>query len=256
MNKEKHELLMELNSEDKNKVRIAVEKLSKYDDPEVVKALIKTAVKRKSKSILEAVKASLISMKSKEICREAVRLFKYTEPKLRQLAIDVLTSKGDECISEILEYLAKSKDYNMRKFALDIASRLKTKSAFNTIKELINDENPNVRNTAVEYLKELADMKDEVVLTLIDSMKYIKDLYSATTFATTIIYGNFKDQRLTQPLKELLAKFKEPLIRHWIYKTLLFLGCDEVIGKALENAKKLGMEKDLEKDIEIFGVNK
>ncbi|MDQ7037871.1 MAG: HEAT repeat domain-containing protein [Aquificota bacterium] len=250
------ELLEKLRSEDKEEVREAVESLAEFLDGEVIKALVDTAISRKSKSILEAVRATLMSAEGngEVICKEVVRFFEHPEPKLRQTAIDILSHHGDTCLEVVEEKLLKSEDYNMRKFALDILSQIRSEKALELIISALKDENPNVSLTALEYLRNFSSMRDRVVEAIVGFLPSVKDVFGLTTLASTIIYGNIKDGRLIEPLREKLNTLKDPMEKHWVYKVLLFLGDKDVLGEALENARKVRMEEDLKKDIEIFGV--
>lgn len=252
---DRKKLLMVLESEDKSLIRQAVDKLASYDDEEIVKALASTLRRVKSKAVLEAVKNAFLEMSDPSLCRELVNLFDVPEPKLRQLAIEVLVHKGEKCLDSIREKLVLSEDPNMRKFALDILSGIKTKESLKIIGSMTADEHPNVRNTAIEYLRNFSEFKEEVVKILINVIKGVSDLYSVTTLASTIIYGNIKDRELVLPLKKLLERLSEPLEKHWVYKSLLFLGEAEVVEDALENARKIGAQADIEKDLKIFNVD-
>ena len=250
----KEEFLKSLESENKEEVRGAIEALAKFDSPDVIRAMVETAKRVRSKSVLEAVKCSLLSMKSEGLCKEVLKLFEESEPKLFQLAIDVLTNAGNRCLGEIEEKLLRSPDPNMRKFALDILAGIGTEEALELIGSMIEDEDPNVRNTAVEYLRNFSGFKEKVAGLLIKAMDSARDLYSITTLASTIIYGNVQDERLIEPLKELATSVEDPLMKHWIYKCLLFLRDSSVVKPALENARKIGAVSDIEKDIRIFGL--
>lgn len=251
---ERNHLLTLLESEDKAEIREAVEKLAEFDDQEVIKALVSTVIRVRSKAVLEAVRNALLEMRNTSLCSEVLRLFEFPEPKLRHLAIDVLVSKGNLCLEAIKRNLVLSDDPNMRKFGLDVLSGIRTKESIELVGSLVSDEHPNVKNSAIEYLRNFSEFKDEVVEILVKVIDKVKDLYSITTIASTIIYGNFKDRRLIKPLKSLLEELSDPMERHWIYKSLLFLGEKEVINDAMENAKKINMEADIEKDIKIFNL--
>ncbi len=251
---ERDRLLSLLESEDKMEIRNAVEKVAEYDDQEVIRALVSTVIRVKSKAVLEAVRNALLEMKNKSICNEIMRLFEFPEPKLRQLAIDVLVSKGNLCLETIKRNLLLSDDPNMRKFGLDVLSWIRTKESLELIGSMTSDENPNVKNSSIESLRNFSTFKDQVVEILINVIDDVRDLYSITTIASTIIYGNVNDKRLIRPLKSLLGKLSDPMKRHWIYKSLLFLGEKEIIKDAMENAKKIEMETDIKKDIKIFNL--
>ena len=250
----KDELLKALESSNKDEVRQAVEALSEFDSPDVIRALVETAKRVRSKSVLEAVRCSLLSMKNKSLCSEVISLFRESEPKLSQLAIDVLTNTDNMCLHEIKESLLRSRDPNMRKFALDALARIRTPEALDLIGSMIEDSDPNVRNTAVEYLRNFSKFKNKVAELLAKAVEQAKDLYSITTLASTIIYGNVQDGRLIQPLRKLVSSAQDPMIKHWIYKSLLFLKDSSAVKPALENAKRIGAEADIEKDIKIFGL--
>ncbi len=250
----KEELLRKLSSEDKGEVREAVEALAEYEDPEVVKALIDTALSRRSRAVLEAVKGTLMSFRREKetVCREVLRLFESPEPKLRQTAIEILSSLGNPCLPFIRERLVEHADYNMRKFALDILSEIGSEEALSVLSPLLEDENPNVRMTALEYLRNFSTFREKVVPLIVKAIPSVNDLYGLTTLASTVIYGNIRDQRLIEPLREKLKELEDPLSRHWVYKTLIFLGDREVVNEALANAQRIGTEEDIRKDMEIF----
>ena len=252
----KEELLKKLSSEDKSEVRDAIELLAQYEEPDVIRAIVETTVAKKSKAVLEAAKNTLMkfSKEPKTLCEEVIKLFEYPEPKLRQSAIDILADKGNVCIPTIREKLLEHEDYNMRKFALDILANIGTEEALKELSKLISDENPNVSMSALEYLRNFSNLKDKVVAILIEIIPQIRDLYGLTTLASTIIYGEFKDDRLVKPLLEKLKELSDPNQKHWIYKTLVFLGYKDIRDEALENARSIGMEADIQKDIEIFGL--
>lgn len=247
-------LLKLLKSEDREVIREAVEKLAGFDDQEVIRALVSTVLRVRSKAVLESVRNALFEMKNPYLCTEVLKLFEYHEPKLRHLAIDVLVSKGNLCLEAIKRNLVMSDDPNMRKFGLDVLAGIRTKESLELVGSLVTDEHPNVKNSAIEYLRNFSEFKDEVVEILVNVINEAEDLYSITTIASTIIYGNIRDRRLVNPLKRLLKKFTDPMERHWIYKTLLFLGEKDVVKDAIENAKKINAEADIEKDIRIFNL--
>jgi HEAT repeat protein len=254
---DREELLEKLRSEDKEEVREAIESLAEYPQEEVIKAIVDTVLSRRSKAILEAARSTLMSMEENGeiICREVLRFFDVPEPKLRQAAIDILSHRGDACLKVVEEKLLRNPDYNMRKFALDILSSVRSEKALDLILSALKDENPNVSLTALEYLRNFSPMKDRVVEAIIDVLPRVKDMYGLTTLASTVIYGNIRDPRLIGPLREKLRDVEDPFGRHWIYKVLIFLGDRESVEDALKNARSIGMEEDIRKDIEIFGLS-
>ena len=166
---------------------------------------------------------------------------------------DILSSYGNTCLNVIERELLSHEDYNMRKFGLDVLSRINTKESLEKIISALSDENPNVKFTALEYMRNFPDMKEEVVNGIMEEIYQMGDLYGLTTLASTIIYGNFKDERLIKPLREKLEEIQDPMGKYWIYKILVFLGDKEIYPEALENARAIGMEMDIKKDMEIFG---
>ncbi|EDP75520.1 HEAT repeat domain-containing protein [Hydrogenivirga sp. 128-5-R1-1] len=251
----KEELLKKLESEDKREVREAIEALEEFSDPEVVRAVVKALIAKKSKAVLEAGKSLLISFRGdpKVVCEEVISLFEHPEPKLRQSAIDILASRGDLCLDVVRERLIENEDYNMKKFALDILALVGSERALEELAPLLEDENPNVSMSALEYLRNFSDFKDRVVELLVRVIPKIKDMYGLTTLASTVIYGEIKDERLVAPLREKLSELSDPMEKHWVYKMLIFLGDRSVYDEALENARAVGMESDIQKDMEIFG---
>lgn len=251
----KEQLLKKLRSEDKSEVREAIEALADYSDEEVVKEIVNVMTSVRSKAVLEAAKNTLSSFTdlSDVVCKEVVKLFNIEEPKLRHAAIDILSSYGNTCLNVVEEELLSHEDYNMRKFGLDVLSQVRTEEALTKIISAISDENPNVRFTALEYMGKFTEFKDKVIEGILKVLPHINDLYGLTTLASTVIYCNFKDNRLVQPIKDKLAEIDDPMGKHWLYKTLIFLGDEELYTEALDNAKSIGMEMDIKKDMEIFG---
>lgn len=253
----REDLLSKLESGDKEEVREAIESLAEFPDEEVVKAIVKAVLSKKSKAVLEAARVTLMAMEcpGEVICREVVRFFEHPEPKLRQAAVDILSHRGEECIKVIREKLLSNEDYNMRKFALDILANIRSEKALDLIVSCLRDENPNVSLTALEYLRNFEQFREKVVKAILDIIPSVEHMYGLTTLASTIIYGNIKDKRLIGPLREKLKTLKDPLEKHWIYKTLLFLGDKESVREAVENAKAVNLEEDIRKDLEIFGLS-
>ncbi len=252
----KEELLKKLRSEDKEEVREAIESLVDFPEEDVVRSIVDAVVEKRSKAVLEAARATLMAMRGCEeaICREVIRFFDYPEPKLRQAAIDILSHHGNACLKIVEEKLLRNQDYNMRKFALDILANIGSEEALDLILTAVSDENPNVSLTALEYLRGFSRHREKVVKAIKDVIPSIKDMYGLTTLASTVIYGNIKDERLIDPLRQKLRDLKDPLEKHWVYKMLLFLGDRSAVGDALENAKVVGLEEDIRKDMEIFGI--
>ncbi len=250
----KEELLKKLSSEDRMEVREAIESLADYPEEDVVEAIVQTLKRVKSKAVLEAGKNTLYSFEKikEKVCEHVIELFKIEEPKLRHAAIDIMSYHGNACLEVIDKHLLSNPDYNMRKFGLDILANIQSEEALEKIIGMLSDENPNVKFTALEYLRNFSDFKDKVVEGVLKALPEVKDLYGLTTLASTVIYGNFRDERLCEPLKEKLKEFNNPMERHWIYKVLVFLKAKDVYQEAIENAKKIGMEHDIRKDIEIF----
>ncbi len=251
----KEELLEKLRSSDKNEVREAILALEGHTDPEVVDAVVSAVINSRSKAVLEAGKNFLLSYSGdpKTLCERVIKFFDYPEPKLRQTAIDILSSKGDSCLDVVNDKLIKSEDYNMRKFALDILASVRTKKALDMLEQLIEDENPNVSMSALEYLRNFSEFTDDVVRIISKVIPKLNDTYELATLASTVIYGEIRDERLVEPLKRKLDEITEPMDRHWIYKMLIFLGDRDSYQDAIRNAELVGMKADIEKDIEIFG---
>ncbi len=251
----REKLLEKLRSEDRAEVREAIEALVDYPDEEVVRKIVEVMKDTRSKAVLEAAENTLSSFTdlSDVVCREVVKLFKIEEPKLRHAAIEILSSYGNACLEVVQRELLSNGDYNMRKFGLDVLSRINTKESLEKIISALSDENPNVKFTALEYMRNFPHMKEEVVRGVMEVIPHVSDLYGLTTLASTIIYGNFKDERLIKPLREKLKEIGDPMGKHWIYKILVFLGDKEIYSEALENARAIGMEMDIKKDLEIFG---
>ena len=250
---EKNELLEKLKSNDKNEVREAILQLEGYHDDEVVESIIDAVIRVKAKQVLSAAIDVLLNYQGdKEIlAKNAIKLIFTDSPKLRHAGIDILIYCGDKALPYIEKELLNHEDFNIRKYGLDILKEIKTEKSIDLIKKLIEDENPNVKYSAIEYLMNFTKFKDKVVAILKDVIEKERfdSLYGATTIASTIIYGYFLDESLIPILKKKLKEVEDDLIKHWIYKILIYLGDDEIIEEAKENATKVDMEKVIEKDI-------
>ncbi len=254
----KEELLKKLDSSDKNEIREAILKLEKFSDEDVVKKIVDTILKVKSKKVLEAAVETLMTIENKKVIAEnVINLIFSDSPKIRHSGIEIIISCGNEALKPIREKLIFHNDFNIRKHALDILKEIKTEEALDLIKLLINDDNPNVKYSAVEFLMEYTNLKDKVVDILLEFIKHEKfeSLYGVTAVASTIIYGHFFDKKFIPLIKEKLKDIDDDNIKHWLYKILIYLGDKDIIEEARENAKKVGMEKVIENDITMSKID-
>ncbi len=256
MNKE--ELLEKLKSNDKNEVRMAIKELENFEEEDVIKSIVNTILNSKSKIIVEAGVEALLTFKNKEmVSKYAIDLIFSESPKIRHAGIEILSLCGDKAIKVIEEKLLNNKDFNVRKHALDILKDIKTEKALDLVVKLLNDENPNVKYSAFEFLMNFTKLKEKVIKIIFDFIKNEKfdNLYGATTVASTIIYGHYFDKRFIPILREKLKNIKDDLVKHWIYKILIYLGDKDIISEAKENAKKVDMLNVIENDIEMAKNN-
>lgn len=251
----KDELLKKLKSNDKQEIRDAILELEKYEESDVIKAIIDTIIENRAKQILNAGIDVLLNFKNKkdEIAKNAIKLIFTDSPKLRHAGIDLLISCGDYTIDILEEKILKNQDYNIRKYGLDVLKEIKTERSLELIEKLTNDENPNVKYSAIEFLMNFTKFRDKVIKILKNVLKNesFDNLYGATTIASTIIFGQFFDKTFIPILREKLKLVKDDLIKHWIYKILIYLKDIEIIEEAKENAKKVDMLNVIENDIEL-----
>jgi len=251
----KDELLKKLKSNDKQEIRDAILELEKYEESDVIKAIIDTIIENRAKQILNAGIDVLLNFKNKkdEIAKNAIKLIFTDSPKLRHAGIDLLISCGDYTIDILEEKILKNQDYNIRKYGLDVLKEIKTERSLELIEKLTNDENPNVKYSAIEFLMNFTKFRDKVIKILKNVLKNesFDNLYGATTIASTIIFGQFFDKTFIPILREKLKLVKDDLIKHWIYKILIYLKDIEIIEEAKENAKRVDMLNVIENDIEL-----
>ncbi len=251
---DKKELLEQLKSTDHDKIRDAILHLENCNDLDVVRAIVDTILHVKSKKVLTAGLETLLNCANKEaVAKEAIALIFSKSPKIRHAGITIIVSCGEVAIEIVKEKLLCSDDFNIRKHALDILKDIKTEKSLELISSLLKDENPNVKYSAVEFLMEFTQFKDKVVEILLDFIKNEKfdSLYGATSIASTIIYGHFFDKRFIPLLRKKLENISDEHIKHWIYKILIYLGDEDIIPEAKENAKKIDMLNVIENDITI-----
>lgn len=247
-------LLEKLKSNDNNEVREAIEELQKFEDNNVIKEIVKTALTKKSKIVLEAaVNTLMIFNNKKTVAQYVVDMLFSDSPKIRHGGIEVLASCGDYAVEIIEEKIISHPDFNIRKYGLDILKEVKSYKALKVLENLLNDENPNVKYSAFEFLMNFGKFREQVIDIIIDFVKNepFDNLYGTTTIASTIIYGNYTDKKMIPVLKEKLKNINNDLIEHWIYKTLIYCGDKEIIPEAVENAKKVDMLNVIENDIQI-----
>ncbi len=256
MNKE--ELLNQLSSQDKKEVREAILSLEKFENEEVIKKIVETILKIKSKIILEAAQEVLINFKNKKSLSEhCIDLIFSDSPKIRHVGINILVSCGNEAIDIIKKKLVFHDDFNMRKYALDILKEIKTEESLEVIKCLIKDNEPNVKYSAIEFLMEFTKFKEKVVEILLDFLEQeeFKTLYAVTAVASTIIYGHFFNKKFIPIIREKLKTVEDKNIKHWLHKILIYLGDEEIIPEAKENAKEIGMLNVIAEDIVMAKIN-
>lgn len=252
---ERKEALELLSSGDKSEVRDAIDELMRFQDCEVVERVCKRVSEMKLKAVTSVAKELLVSFKDVKDCviDNTVELLYCDEPKVRAMAIEVIASFWNDSTTH-LDRLLKSSDYNMRKYGVDILSLVPTRRSLESLVELIDDENDNVKYSAIEALSYFEAYRDRVLEILEDVFKEIdcKNTYGVISICESITKGAYVSQNLIDITREKLSTTDDKFAKHYIYKLLLSLGVLDMIDDARLNAKSINLLSDWEKEEKFY----
>jgi len=215
-------LINNLSSPDTRKRHIAAEELSEGDE-RVILPLIK-ALKDENPGVQDAAMRALIKIGGEVTAYMVIPLLR-DEPLLRNTALIILKEIGQITVP-LLKPLLKDKDYDIRKFALDLICEIKHCDYVEEIVRLLKeDPNPNVRASAAKTIGIL--QYKSAITELVDALKDEEWV----CFSALESLSRFKDSSTIKPIIDLLDNSSES-IRYAAIDTLGKIGSAEA-GKAL-----------------------
>lgn len=256
---EKDEAIKLLKSEDKSDIRFAIEELASFAHEDVVVAIVDRVLEKKIKSITFAAKEVLkefVDIKD-VVIRESIRMIYGDNPKIRAVAVEILSTFGDDSLDQI-DKLLSDEDYNHRKYGVDALACIITQSSLDTLGKMLDDPNPNVRYTAVESLqgfKGFSESLEGYMKIAIESLDP-SDMYGVAAIYETMKKTDLKDKKLLEPLKNKLEAASAQFVKHYLYKMLIFQGEHDYIESAKQNADQLRLMEDLQKDLDCYVYKK
>ncbi len=140
-----------LQAEDETDRCYAAEDLSYIHDPRVVEPLIERLKIDQSRIVKEALIVALERLPIPEVLEPLAKLFDHEDPFVRNGAVGILQKKGALAIPMLLQKLSDP-DPDIRKFALDTLTIIELDLANNIYGKALNDEDINIKITAVEYV--------------------------------------------------------------------------------------------------------
>ncbi len=215
-------LIKDLFDIDAQKRHMAAEVLGEGDE-RVIYPLIR-ALKDDNPGVQDAAMRSLIRIGGEVTAYMIIPLLR-DEPLLRNTALIILKEIGEVTVP-LLKPLLKDKDYDIRKFALDLISEIKKCDYPEEIKRLLKeDPNPNVRASAAKVIGLL--QYKEAVSSLLDALNDEEWV----CFSALESLSMFKDDSTINSIIALLNNSSES-IRYAAIDTLGKIGFPEA-GKAL-----------------------
>jgi len=182
-------LIKELSSEDREERRWAAKDLSKY--PEACPFLIERLRVEKENSVREALFTSLQLMGTKEAILGLIEFLRSEDAYLRNEAIESLKKLGDKALPFIKDLL-KDEDPDLRIFAINILEDLKTPEVEKWLIELLREErHVNVCGTALNLLAEIGT---EASLEVIERIKGAFPEEPYILFAADLALERIKDR--------------------------------------------------------------
>lgn len=162
MSKTKEELILSLNNTDENERLYAVEDILDSDYKDLSVELVKRLKIEKSSLIKNSIISVLQKMETQELYKELFDLFPDEDPFLRNSAVSIFSSFGENSVHFLSSYIDHS-NKEVRKLVLDsiVEIALKNPSTKSSVIEILRahlyDPEINIVITAVEYLGKLED---------------------------------------------------------------------------------------------------
>ena len=154
--KESMDILVNGNKQEKkNALRELSDNLSKLGKSEL-DTLIEVLEKERSRATKERIYLLLQELIPKTGFDALEKMLRSDDPFTRNAAVEIIKSSPGSHTAYI-KWLARDRDKDVRKFAIDAMSSEKSPEAVAIIRERLNDEEINIVITAVEYLGNVED---------------------------------------------------------------------------------------------------
>jgi HEAT repeat protein len=144
--------ILQLSSLDECDRIYAAEDLGLAGLPEGVEPLFDRVAKESSQAVREAIFAALAGIACDSVIRGAVRLLSHDDPGIRNQAVELLQSRGGTVVPE-LRHLLIATGSDLRKFAVDVLSRIETPDSEELLAIALADRDVNVVITALENIR-------------------------------------------------------------------------------------------------------
>jgi len=150
-------LVEQLKAEDPLKRDYAVEDLTALNDLRAIKVIAEHLESEKSLQVRETMISALQTL-CLSVVEPIAPLLYSDNPQIRNGAVGVLHEAGESVI-RLLDRLSQDPNKDVRKFAIDALKGKNSATAITVLRNRLNDDDPNVRITAIEYLGELRDQE-------------------------------------------------------------------------------------------------
>ncbi len=201
-----HELIKKLDSPDEAERIYAAQDIADINQPDMAVPLLRRFQIEESSAVRDAILFSLKNLPCKDIYNHIFRLFKSSDAYIRNAALSVFGSGGDEALGFLTLHMGDS-DREVRKLILDALFAIGTPDAVLAVRAALHDPSVNVQITAVEYL------------------------------------GRLEDKDSADDLLALFQKETEPMLRTSLLDSLSMIGDNSAILKVLSILGSEGLQK-------------
>ncbi|QTA88034.1 HEAT repeat domain-containing protein [Desulfonema magnum] len=151
-----NELLKALNSFEEVERIYAAQDIAETKRPDMTVYLLNRLLLEESHAVRDAIVFALKNLPCSEIYDMLFKLFHSPDAYLRNAAIGIFGSEGNEALAFLISYMDHA-DGEVRKLILDALFATSVPRAIEAIRQAIDDSFVNVQITAVEYLGHLED---------------------------------------------------------------------------------------------------
>jgi HEAT repeat protein len=144
--------ILQLSSLDECDRIYAAEDIGLAGSLEGVEQLFDCVVKEPSQAVREAIFAALALIPCDSVIQGAVQLLSHDDPGIRNQAVELLQSRGGTVVPE-LRHLLIATGSDLRKFAVDVLSRIETPESEELLGIALVDSDVNVVITALENIR-------------------------------------------------------------------------------------------------------
>jgi len=130
----------------------AAEDIGLAGAPEGAAPLFGQLLNEPSQAVREAIFAALARLPNDSVLQGAVQLLSHDDPGIRNQALELLQSRGNSVVPE-LRHLLAAPGSDLRKFAVDVLSRIETPESEELLAIAIADRDVNVVITALENIR-------------------------------------------------------------------------------------------------------